>query len=71
MENQFLQREKLWRVYPKILENSFSGAFAGMETALPLHKKIKTGSYQIRVGNTYEVLGIAKCSREEIKRSEL
>ena len=55
----------------KILENSFSGAFAGMKTALPLHKKIKTGSYQIRVGNTYEVLGIAKCSREEIKRSEL
>jgi hypothetical protein len=61
----------LWRVYPKVSENSISGTFAGIESTLPLHKKIKTGSYQIRVGNTYEVLGIAKCSREEIKRSEL
>lgn len=32
---------------------------------------IQTDSCQIRVGNTYEVLGIAKCNREEIKRSEL
>jgi hypothetical protein len=39
METQFRQREKLWRVYPKILVNSHSSTFAAMKAALPLHNK--------------------------------